>query len=194
MELINDVVGFLINTIQSGNLFLSIIIGLLSVILESIIPILPLALFIATNVLVFGKISGFILSWIGTIIGCIISFTAFREGFSKYLYKKVDTNKIGIEIMDSISNISFPGLVLVTAMPFTPAFLVNIASGLSKMSFKKYLCAMLIAKVSIVYFWGFIGTTFVESMGDLVVILRLGFILLITYIISKIVCKKFNIR
>ena len=53
---------------------------------------------------------------------------------------------------------------------------------------------MLIAKISIVYFWGVIGTTFVESMGDLIVILRLGFILLITYITSKIVCKKFNIR
>lgn len=194
MNIINDVVNYLVSTIQSSNIFISISLGLGIVILESIIPILPLALFIATNVLVFGKVGGFVLSWIGTIIGCIISFTAFRKGFSNYLYRRIDTSKISQDVMNSISNISFSGLVIVTAMPFTPAFLVNIVSGLSKMSFKKYICAMAIAKISIVYFWGFVGTTFIESIEKPDVLIRLGLLLLVAYIISKIVCKQFNIK
>ena len=96
--------------------------------------------------------------------------------------------------MESISNLSLPNLALVTAMPFTPAFLVNIVCGLSKMSFKKYLCAMLIAKVSIVYFWGYIGTTFVESISNPIILFKIIGILAFAYIVSKIVCKKFNIR
>ena len=51
----------------------------------------------------------------------------------------------------------------------------------------------MIAKISIVYFWGFIGTTFLESITDIKVLMELGIILLCTYIISKIVMKKFNI-
>ena len=48
--------------------------GFIIVVIESIIPILPLAAFIALNMIVFGSILGFIISWIGTVIGCIISF------------------------------------------------------------------------------------------------------------------------
>ena len=191
--MIIDVVNSLVETIQSSNIFISISLGLGIIVLESIFPILPLALFIATNVLVFGNIFGFILSWVGTIMGCILSFTAFRKGFSRYLYHYIDTKEIGKDIMNTISNINFSGLVLLTAMPFTPAFLVNIVCGLSKIPFKKYLLAMLLAKISIVYFWGYVGTTFMESLENPQALLKLGIILLITYIISRIVCKKFNI-
>ena len=86
MQIILDVVNTLVETIRTSNIFISIFLGLGIIILESIFPILPLALFIATNVLVFGNIFGFILSWVGTIMGCILSFMAFRKGFSKYLY------------------------------------------------------------------------------------------------------------
>ena len=194
MQIILDVVNTLVETIRTSNIFISIFLSLGIIILESIFPILPLALFIATNVLVFGNIFGFILSWVGTIMGCILSFMAFRKGFSKYLYRYIDTKEMGKEVMNSISNINFSGLVLVTAMPFTPAFLVNIVCGLSKMSFKKYLFAMLLAKISIVYFWGYVGTTFVESLENPIALFKLGIILIITYIISHIVCKKFNIN
>ena len=194
MQIIMEVVDTLVETIRTSNIFISIFLGLGIIVLESIFPILPLALFIATNVLVFGKIFGFVLSWTGTIIGCILSFMAFRKGFSKYLYHYIDTKKIGKEVMNSISNINFSGLVLLTAMPFTPAFLVNIACGLSKMSFRKYLFAMLLAKISIVYFWGYVGTTFIESLENPIALIKLGIILIITYIISHFICKKFNIN
>ena len=60
--------------VQNSNIFIALIIGMSLIILESIIPMLPLAVFIAINMLVFGNIIGFILSWISTIIGCTLSF------------------------------------------------------------------------------------------------------------------------
>jgi uncharacterized membrane protein (DUF485 family) len=56
------------------------------------------------------------------------------------------------------------------------------------------LLALLISKISIVYFWGFIGTTLVESITDIGVLLKIAVIILIAFILSKIVTKKFNIN
>ena len=53
--------------------------GFLLIMLESMIPILPLAVFIALNIMTFGSLFGFLISWIATVIGCMISFTLCRK-------------------------------------------------------------------------------------------------------------------
>ncbi|MDD2435674.1 MAG: VTT domain-containing protein [Bacilli bacterium] len=176
------------------NPFLGIFVGVGVIVVESIIPVLPLAVFIAINMLVFGNVIGFIISYIGTILGCLLSFIIFRKGFSKTLYKKIK-NKDNLKmLMNNISNVKFTTLVLVAALPFTPAFSINIAAGLSKISYRKFMAAMFVSKISIVYFWGFIGTTFVESMTDTKVLIELGLLLVGAYILSIFVNKKFNIE
>lgn len=192
-EIIDVVIEFLKEQVQSNNPIIGIFFGMIIIILESMIPILPLAVFIAVNMLVFGNITGFIISWISTILGCLIAFTICRKGLSDKFHLNIKKDGKIDDLMHKISNIKFNHLVIITALPFTPAFAVNIASGLSSISYKKFLAAIMIAKISIVYFWGFIGTTFLESITDIKVLMELGIILLCTYIISKIVMKKFNI-
>ena len=58
--------------------------GFLLIILESMIPILPLAVFIALNIMTFGSLFGFLISWIATVIGCMISFTLCRKLRDKF--------------------------------------------------------------------------------------------------------------
>lgn len=193
-QIIIDTVEQVTSFIYSNNILISLFFGMFIVILESIIPILPLALFIAVNTVIFGNVLGFIISWIGTIIGCSISFFIFRKGFSKIIYKKLDHNKKGKILMQRISDLNFSKLVLIMAIPFTPAFSINIGAGLSKMSYRKYLFALIISKLSIVYFWGFIGTTFVESITDIGVLIKICLILFITFILSRIVINKFKIQ
>ena len=193
-EIIEMVIEFLKTQIETNNYSLGLIIGMLIIILESIIPVLPLAVFIAINMLVFGNAVGFIISWISTIIGCLLAFTLCRKGLSNKFYSKIKKDGKINKLMEKISNIKFSNLVIITALPFTPAFAVNIASGLSTISYKKFLAAILIAKISIIYFWGFIGTTFIESITNIKVLIELCLILLIAYIISKIVMKKFDIE
>jgi uncharacterized membrane protein YdjX (TVP38/TMEM64 family) len=193
-ETIELIIEYLKSLIQTNGPLLGFIIAIFVVVLESIIPILPLAVFIAINMLVFGNIIGFIMSYIGTILGCILSFTIFRKGVSKWLYKRIKTKENIKDLMKQISNIKFTTLVLITALPFTPAFSVNIASGLSKISYRKFIAAMAVAKISIVYFWGFVGTTFIESITDIKILIELGLILLGAYILSIYVNKKFKIE
>ena len=193
-EIIEMVIEFLKTQVETNNYIIGLIIGMLIIILESIIPVLPLAVFIAINMLVFGNIVGFIISWISTIIGCLLAFTLCRKGLSNKFYSKIKKDGKINKLMMKISNIKFSNLVIITALPFTPAFAVNIAAGLSTISYKKFLAAIIIAKISIIYFWGFIGTTFIESITNIKVLIELSLILSIAYIISKIVMKKFDIE
>lgn len=194
MQMVNDVVSSIVDFVSNQNPIISFIMGFSLIILESIFPILPLAVFIAINTVAFGNVIGFILSWLATCMGCTLSFWIFRKGFSNYLYKKIDNYEKIKHFAQSITNISITKLILIIAIPFTPAFSVNIAAGLSKMSYKKFLIAILIGKLSIIYFWGFIGTTFIESVTDISVLIKLGIILFITFGLSKIAMKLFHIE
>jgi len=193
-EFVNNILQNLNTFVYSHNIYMGLFFGILVIIIESIIPILPLAVFIAFNTVIFGNVLGFIISWVATIIGCTISFFIFRKGFSDKLYKKINYKETGKKLMNKISDFDFTKLVLILAIPFTPAFSINIAAGLSKMSYKKFLLALLISKLSTVYFWGFIGTTLLESITDVGVLVKLGIILLIAFILSRIVIKKFEIK
>lgn len=193
VQLIHNIIEYLENIVLNNNIFISLLVGFLIVVLESILPFLPLAVFIVINKLVFGNVVGFLISWIGTITGCVIAFMIFRKGFSDKLYKHIKKDKYK-DLMDRISNISYTALVMITALPFTAAFAVNIAAGLSKISFKKFLAAVVVAKISIVYFWGYIGISFIESITNVWIFIRTLLIMIIVYGISKIVSIKFNIK
>lgn len=190
METFNNIIDFITNiTLTLGPLF-----GILLIILESIIPALPLAVFISLNIITFGAFFGFVISCFATVLGCILSYYLVRKGFSDKLYKHIkEDGKISL-FLKNTKKLSFPNLVLLMAMPFTPAFAVNIAAGLSKMDFKKFLLALLISKPFMVYFWGYVGKTLIESVQDPLVILRIAIILLIAYFLSQLIQIKFKIK
>lgn len=181
------------NIVENSNIFLAIFMGFFIVILESIIPMLPLAVFIAINMIAFGNFFGFIISWIGTILGCSLAYSFFRKLRDPILKKLKDDSKIK-KFMLTIGNISFSKLVVILSIPFTPAFSINIAAGLSNMSYRKYLLALLISKIFLVYFWGFVGTTLIQSITDITVLIKIVFLIIIAFFLSKIVVKKFNIE
>ena len=190
ISLINDAVNYLISIITK----LGPVSGIILIILESIIPVLPLSVFIALNGASFGYFFGFIISWISTCFGCFLSFVLvrryFKKKFDKYLGKN-DVKRVK-KIKKRIDKIKFTSLVLVIALPFTPAFAVNIAAGLSNMDIRKFIIAILIGKLSIVYFWTYVGKSLIESMMDLKTIIIVCILLTFAYIVSKIVSKKMN--
>ena len=113
--------------------------GIFLIILESIIPALPLGVFIAFNMAAFGGLLGFVISWISTCIGCLLSYFFFSKLFSKFLMKKAAKKEKLDKVVKRMMNINFSKLVLIVALPFTPAFLVNIACGLVKVNLKKFI-------------------------------------------------------
>lgn len=190
--LLTDIINSIQTFVETSNIFFSIIVGIFIIITESIIPVLPLSVFIAINVIAFGPVVGFIISFIGTMIGCTISYFIFNK-LRLFVYKKLYNHIKLINFINKINDIKFSNLVLILAMPFTPAFTINIAAGLSEMRYKKYFLALLCSKIFIVYFWAFVATTFLESITDITVLIKIALLILGAFVLSKIVTKKFNI-
>lgn len=190
MEVVDSFVQLITSCLQQYG----IPFGILLIILESIIPALPLGVFIAFNMLAFGGMLGFVISWIATCIGCVLSYFFFSKLFSKYIMKRASKKEKLDKIVKRMTNINFSKLVLIVALPFTPAFLVNIACGLVKVNFKKFLASILIGKISIVYFWGFVGKSLLQSITDIKTLIIVLLLLLVSYILSKIVSKKLEIE
>ncbi len=184
-------INYLSSIISNGGYLL----GFFIIILESFIPILPLNFFVALNVNSFGLIIGFIISWLATCIGSIISFFFFRLLFNNFFitsncnlfnyYKKLSIK---------LSNISFSNLVLIIALPFSPSFLINILCAFSKIKYFKFILSILIGKMFMVIFWSIIGDSFINSIKDIRVIVFISFLLVLAYIISKYIGSKFELN
>lgn len=170
------------------------ILGCFLILIESIVPILPLFVFITINFLVFGSILGFIISWIFTVLGCLLSFFLFRKKIKNWFEEKIKNHPQFQSVMNTINHVKCEELTSIIAVPFTPAFLVNICAGLSKMPFKKFLISLLIGKVFLVLFWGFVGTSLIQSLTHPVALIKVVILILFAYICSKIVSKKFHIE
>lgn len=169
------------------------LLGCFLMIIESIIPILPLAAFITLNFLSFGNVLGFLISWICTIIGCFLSFWMFDKGFKNIFEKKLRSKESVNKFMRVIDNIKFEQLVTLLAIPFTPAFAVNIAAGLSEMKYSKYLKALILGKAFMVYFWGFVGTSLIQSLTNPSSLIKVVVITLIAFVASRVINKVLKI-
>lgn len=191
MEYIDMLVQNSISTLS----FLGPIAGIILILVESILPVLPLSVFITLNIITFGNTFGFLISWLATITGCTLSFFLFRY-FRDKLYKFLGKKKQESiqKWLKSLSTIPFTSLTIIMAIPFTPAFFINIAAGLSKMRYKKFFASLLIGKMIMIYFWGYIGTSLLDSLTDVTVLVRIIVLLLITYGLSKIIEKKFKVK
>ena len=192
MDLINTIVEYSTEVISNGG----ILFGMLLIMIESFIPVLPLSVFIALNTHTFGLLPGILMSWVSTCIGCYISYLIFYYVSNNIIYKylsKKTRNKID-KAVDKFQNISLANLTVIITLPFTPAFLINILAGVSGMSKKKYIVAVVIGKIFMVSFWGYIGKSFVESMTDISAIIVMSIMIIIAYALSKLMGKNANIE
>lgn len=192
MEWIQKVIEFSTNFISSGGWLF----GFFIVYIECLIPVLPLSVFIALNVNAFGFFTGVLISWIATCLGCVTCYYLYvflGDKLTKKFITKKTYNKIKGKV-DKFRDIKFSQLVLVITVPFTPSFLINLLAGLSKMDKEKFFLGLLIGKIFTIIFWGYIGKTLIESLTDIKALIYIGVTLIVAYIVSKIVTKKFGIE
>lgn len=188
MNIIIDFLNMIVEFIQNSGTF-GVLFSVCFIFVESILPVLPLSVFITINFMVLGPLIGFIISWIFTVLGCIMSYTIFRKGLGNKFDNLTSNKKLLNKYKHLFKNISTAKLLLIIAMPFTPAFVVNIVCGLIKMDFKKYFIALLFGKIAMVYFWGFVGTSLVESINNPIILLKIVLIMSITYLLYVILRK-----
>ncbi len=184
VEIITDIVNNVTGALSSLGLFS----GFFLIYVESILPFLPLSVFIALNVVSYGSVIGLIISWIATVLGCMTAFIISRK-FSNYINKKFKHNKQVKQFRKFIDKITFTNLVILFAIPFTPAFPINIAAGMSSMDKKRFFIALFIGKLPMVYFWCFIGKNITECLTDISTLAKIVFMIVMAYLVSKVANK-----
>lgn len=191
-ELFNGCYTFIMGVIDSLGVY-GPLLGCLFIVLESIIPPLPLFVFITINFVAFGSVIGFIISWICTCIGCILSYWLVKKIFGNWVVNKVKDVELLSKCMNYVENLSLTQVIVILSIPFTPAFMVNIAAGLCNMNFKKFLISILVGKIFLVYFWGVVGTGLLESLHNPNSIITVIVMVVIAYLVSIIIKKVFKI-
>lgn len=190
--LFNSFYIFVMNTIDALGVY-GPLLGCVFIILESIIPPLPLFVFITLNFVAYGKLVGFIISWICTCIGCLLSYFLVKKFLRNWVLKKIKNVDLLTKWMSYIENLSLSKVTVILAIPFTPAFMVNIAAGICNMDFKKFSVAILISKIFLVYFWGVVGTGLLESLHNPRSIITVIVMMVVAYLVSLIIKKVFKI-
>lgn len=188
----DDLVNWIVNLITSMDSF-GIVISCFLILIESIFPPLPLALFVTILFLNYGPFIGLVCSWFFTVLGCTLSFYLFKTIFKKYVDKKIRNYKFANNFLSIVDDLKFSYLVLLLAAPFTPAFAINILSGVSNMSIKKFLPAIMIGKIFMILFWGYIGTSFIDSLQKPIILIKIIFMFGIAFFLSKIIAKKLKL-
>ncbi len=192
-ELFNSFYNFIMDTIDAMGVY-GPLLGCFFIVLESIIPPLPLFVFITINFIAFGHVLGFIISWVCTIIGCLISYFLVKKFLRNFVVRKIKNIDLLTKCMNYIENLSLTKVTVILSIPFTPAFMMNIAAGLVGMDFKKFFISILISKIFLVYFWGFVGTSLVESFQNPTSLITVVLMMIIAYLLSLIIKKVFKIN
>ena len=192
-EVFSSFYNFIMDTIDAMGVY-GPLLGSLFIVLESIIPPLPLFVFITINFIAFGYVLGFIISWVCTIIGCLISYFLVKKFLRNFVVDKIKNVDLLTKCMNYIENLSLTKVTVILSIPFTPAFMMNIAAGLVNMNFKKFFIAILISKIFLVYFWGFVGTSLVESFQNPTSLITVVVIMIIAYLMSFVIKKVFKIN
>ena len=171
---------------------LGILISCAVIFVESIIPCMPLGVFITGIFYSYGTEYGLIICWLSTILGCMVSYNLCNKYIREFIENKF-IKKLGKKsqkkidhVINYIDNLSLSSLTLLVACPFTPAFVLNIAAGLANVDKKKYLISLVVGKPFMIYFFGTIGTSLLESFNNPYIIIKVIIMLFIAYVLSKV--------
>ncbi|PZO95308.1 MAG: hypothetical protein DI617_04185 [Streptococcus pyogenes] len=115
-------------------------------IFQIIFPVIPGGLTTVAGFVIFGPVEGFIYNYVGIIVGSIILFELVRVYGVKFILLFVDqkTFQKYEQRLDTKGYERF--FIFCMASPVSPADLMVMLTGLTRMSFKRFLIIILLSK------------------------------------------------
>lgn len=158
---------------------------ILLALLESIIPALPLLVIISFNVGVYGPVFGFMFSWIGTTLGSMLMFLFYRHFVKRFLHQWIMRKQKLANIHEWISHHRILTLFCLSALPFTPSSLINLAYGLSDFKESSFLITIFFSKAIMVLAMTMFGHSIVSVSEQPWFLIASAFMLSALYYVSK---------
>lgn len=170
------------------------LIGFLLPFLEAFLPFLPLFIFVFANATAYGLWFGFLLSWLGSVVGAYTVFLIIRKyGRARFMNFMTRHEKVE-KLIHWVERSGFGPLFLILCFPFTPSALVNFVVGLSNINRHYYLLTVMAGKFVMVFIISFVGydvrALFTQPFRTAIVI---G-VIIILYVVGKIFEKRMHKR
>ena len=173
---------------------LGMVIGFIITFLEAFLPFLPLVLFIAVNVTAYGLLWGFVISWLGTLLGSFAVFLVVRKfGRARIMRKWVETRQVQ-RLIRWVNMAGISPLLVLLCFPFTPGILVNIVAGLSYIKKKYYFITLLISKCAMVFLLTFIVQDISQLIQSPIKLIIVSLVLFLLWIFGKLFERTLNKR
>ncbi len=170
------------------------LIGILLPFLEALLPFLPLVVIIVANVSSYGLWIGFILSWVGTVLGSYVVFLIVRKfGRHPKLKRFIERENVQ-KLIKWVDMRGLSPLFILLCFPFTPSVLVNIVAGLSHIKKKYYLFVLLAGKFVMILSISVLGYDIGSYFRNPVKLIFVAIAVIILWVLSKTVEKRINKR
>ncbi|HWL22659.1 MAG TPA: TVP38/TMEM64 family protein [Ureibacillus sp.] len=183
-----------IQTLASQYRTLGPLIGILLPFLEALLPFLPLVVIVVANVSSYGLWLGFILSWIGTVLGSYVVFLIVRKfGRSPKLKRFIEKENVQ-KLIKFVDMRGLSPLFILLCFPFTPSVLVNIVAGLSHIKKKYYLFVLLAGKFVMVLSISVLGYDIASYFTNPIKLVFVAIGIVLLWLVSKAVEKRLNKR
>ena len=166
--------------------------GIVLPMIEAFFPFLPLFLFVMANANAFGLWWGFIFSWIGACTGALMVFWIVRKYGRKRALNFLTKNKQVQKLMHWVERHGFGPLFILLCFPFTPSSIVNIVAGLSKISRKQYMLAVMSGKFVMIFTVSFIGHDIQSLLTQPFRTAIVGVVIFILWYVGKRIEVKIN--
>lgn len=170
------------------------IIGFLLPFIEAFLPFLPLVVIVVANASAYGLIFGFVLSWLGTVLGSYVLFLIVRR-FGQHPRLHFITQRK--EIQKLIRFVDMRGLTplfILLCFPFTPSVLVNVVAGLSNLKKNYYLIVLLLAKPIMIFSMSYLGSDLRDILTSPVKLAVAGIIIVVLWLAGKAVERRLNLK
>ncbi|STO09353.1 TVP38/TMEM64 family protein [Exiguobacterium aurantiacum] len=159
--------------------------GLGAPFLEAIFPFLPLVLIISANAATYGFLLGALLSWVGSLLGTILVFSAVRYVFRKPMTRWLERHKKGVYWLERINHMSPVSLGFLYSLPFIPVSLITYLLALIQMPLRTFIMAAGFGKLLVVLIFSVIGDQWEEFIQSPFRLSMLGLLLLVLWAISR---------
>lgn len=163
--------------------------GILLPLVESLLPFLPLVVFVFANAAAYGLFLGFLYSWIGASVGSVLVFLIIRKLGDKRLFKAVRKNKQVKKVTAWLERHGFGPLFLLICFPFSPSAVINVVAGLSKISIQQFILAVLLGKSVMIFSIAYIGSSIFEFAKNPVKTIIVGICIVLFWMTGKFVEK-----
>ncbi|BDH60868.1 TVP38/TMEM64 family protein [Lysinibacillus sp. PLM2] len=183
-----------IETLAAQYRTLGPLIGILLPFLEALLPFLPLVVIVVANASSYGLWIGFLLSWIGTVLGSYVVFLIVRK-FGKHPKLKRFIQKENVQkLIKWVDMRGLSPLFILLCFPFTPSVLVNIVAGLSHIKKKYYFIVLLAGKFVMILSMSVLGYDVGSFIKNPLKLILVVIAVILLWVISKVVERRLNKR